>query len=167
MQPSTTEPAVIAYVGLGANLGDTVDTLRAAIAAIALLPQTRLVATSPLYRTAPIDASGPDYTNAVTSIATRLRAVELLVCLQGIEQAHGRERPFVNAPRSLDLDLLLYGDEVIQLPQLHVPHPRLHERAFVLRPLADLAPDLVVAGQGSLRHLLARVGGQRLEIIEP
>ena len=167
MPPSTTEPAITAYVGLGANLGDTVTVLRSAITAIAQLPQTRLVATSALYRSAPIDAGGPDYTNAVASIATRLQASDLLARLQSIELAHGRQRLFVNAPRSLDLDLLLYGDESIDLPHLRVPHPRLHERAFVLRPLADLAPHLTIAGHGDVTRLLAGVAGQRVEAIGP
>ncbi len=100
---------------------------------------------SPLYGTAPVNSSGPDYVNAVARLDTTLPPLELLAALQAIEQRHGRERPYRNAPRTLDLDLLLYGDRVIDPPTLTVPHPRMHERAFVLQPLMDLAPDLVLA----------------------
>jgi 2-amino-4-hydroxy-6-hydroxymethyldihydropteridine diphosphokinase len=169
MPPLTTESATIdpvaVYVGLGANLGDTHAALRSALAALAQLPLTEFMAASPFYRSAPIDAGGPDYTNAVAAIATRLSPLDLLARLQGIEDEHGRERPFPNAPRRLDLDILLYADRCITLPQLRVPHPRMHERAFVLRPLADLAPDLEIPGRGHLTQLLAGVAGQRLEPI--
>ena len=167
MRRSTLDLAVRAYVGLGANLGDSVAAIQSALKAIAQLPQTELVEASPLYRSAPVDAGGPDYTNAVAAIATRLQADELLTRLQSIETAHGRERPFVNAPRSLDLDLLLYAGEVIESPRLRVPHPRMHERAFVLRPLADLAPHLVIPGRGAVARLLERVAEQRVEMIRP
>jgi 2-amino-4-hydroxy-6-hydroxymethyldihydropteridine diphosphokinase len=169
MPPSTTEPATIepaiVYVGLGANLGDTHAAMRSALAALARLPLTEFVAASPLYRSAPVDAGGPDYTNAVAAITTRLAPLDLLARLQEIEHEHGRERPFRNAPRRLDLDILLYADRCITLPQLQVPHPRMHQRAFVLRPLADLAPDLEVPGHGRVAQLLARVGGQRVKAV--
>jgi 2-amino-4-hydroxy-6-hydroxymethyldihydropteridine diphosphokinase len=152
-----------ACIGLGANLGDAVGALRAAVAALSDLPRTRGVAVSPLYRTAPIDSCGPDYVNAVALIDTTLAPIELLDALQAIELAHGRERPYRNAPRTLDLDVLLYGDLRCDTPRLTLPHPRLHERAFVLAPLADLAPDLWLPGHGRVAEALRRVGDQRIE----
>jgi len=158
---------VTAYVGLGANLGDAAAALDAAVAALAALPGTRLAACSPRYRTAPVDATGPDYLNAVAALDTDLSAEALLAALHEIELRHGRERPYRNAPRTLDLDLLLHGDTRIDGPRLAVPHPRLHERAFVLVPLADLAPDLVVPGRGRVRDLLDTVADQRIERLTP
>ncbi len=163
---SQSAAGVTAYIGLGANLGDAVTTIQAACEAIARLTQTTETARSQLYRSAPIDSSGPDYINAVMAVRTRLGAAELLSQLQAIEREHGRERPYRNAPRSLDLDLLLYGDDVIELPQLRVPHPRMHERAFVLRPLADIAPSLSIPGRGALAPLLARVADQRVTPVQ-
>ena len=156
-----------AFVGLGANLGDARAALQSALDALAQLPGSTLSASSPVYRSAPIDSSGPDYLNAVALLETTLDAPALLAQLQQIEQAHGRERPYRNAPRTLDLDLLLYGDAVIESPELTVPHPRLHERAFVLGPLADLAPDLLVPGRGPVRELLAGVAAQRIDRLDP
>lgn len=138
---------VLAHVALGANLGDARATVRDAIAALDRLPQTRLLRASALYRSAPWEASGPDFINAVASIETGLGAHELLHALQALELQAGRERPYRNAPRTLDLDLLLYGDAVIDSPELIVPHPRLRERAFVLLPLAEIAPALVTADE--------------------
>jgi len=159
--------AATAYVGLGANLGDAAAALDAALVALAALPDTRLVASSPRYRTAPVDATGPDYLNAVAALDTDLPAEALLAALHEIELRHGRERPYRNAPRTLDLDLLLHGDARIDSPHLVVPHPRLHERAFVLVPLADLAPDLAVPGRGRVRDLLVAVADQRIERLSP
>ena len=136
---------VIATIGLGANLGDARQAVHGAAAAIAALDGCQLLATSPLYRSAPIDSSGPDYFNAVLQISTRLTAPDLLACLHRIERGAGRERPYRNAPRTLDLDLLLYGQARLDSPTLTVPHPRMLQRAFVLRPLADIAPALVSA----------------------
>ena len=136
---------VIATIGLGANLGDARQAVHGAVAAIAALGGCQLLATSPLYRSAPIDSSGPDYFNAVLQISTRLTAPDLLACLHRIERGAGRERPYRNAPRTLDLDLLLYGQARLDSPTLTVPHPRMLLRAFVLRPLADIAPALVSA----------------------
>ena len=136
---------VIATIGLGANLGDARQAVHGAVAAIAALDGCQLLATSPLYRSAPIDSSGPDYFNAVLQIFTRLTAPDLLACLHRIERGAGRERPYRNAPRTLDLDLLLYGQARLDSPILTVPHPRMQQRAFVLRPLADIAPALVSA----------------------
>jgi 2-amino-4-hydroxy-6-hydroxymethyldihydropteridine diphosphokinase len=132
------------FVGLGANLGDAAATVRAAFEALNVLPQTRCVARSSLYRSAPIDAQGADYINAVAQLQTQLLPAALLKELQAIEERFGRERPYRNAPRTLDLDLLLYGQRRIATPLLTVPHPRLHERAFVLAPLAEIAPDLAL-----------------------
>jgi 2-amino-4-hydroxy-6-hydroxymethyldihydropteridine diphosphokinase len=132
------------FVGLGANLGDAVATVRAAFEALNALPGTRCVARSALYRSAPIDAQGADYINAVAQLQTGLSPSALLEQLQAIEARFGRERPYRNAPRTLDLDLLLYGQQRISTPLLTVPHPRMHERAFVLAPLAEIAPDLML-----------------------
>jgi 2-amino-4-hydroxy-6-hydroxymethyldihydropteridine diphosphokinase len=156
--------SVQAYVGLGANLGDAAQALDGALKALAALPQTALTRTSAIYRTAPIDSHGPDYLNAVAALQTGLAPDELLSHLQRIELAGGRERPYRNAPRTLDLDLLLYGQDCIDTPSLSVPHPRMHERAFVLVPLADVAPaDLVIPGRGRLQGLLAGVSDQRIQ----
>jgi 2-amino-4-hydroxy-6-hydroxymethyldihydropteridine diphosphokinase len=140
-------PEVLVYLALGANLGDAQAALRSATDCIAALPGTRLVATSSLYRTAPLEAIGPDYLNAVILVATRLNAPELLLRLQKIENEAGRERPHRNAPRTLDLDILLYGDASISSVALQVPHPRMTERAFVLVPLAEIAQDRVSPAQ--------------------
>jgi len=152
--------AVRAYVGLGANLGDTAQTLAAAYAALAALPQSVWVARSSLYRSAPVDAAGPDFLNAVAVLDTRLSAPALLQALQGIEADHGRQRPYRHAPRTLDLDLLLYGDQVLDTPTLTVPHPRLHQRAFVLEPLSELAPGLEIPGRGPLARWRAAAADQ-------
>ena len=134
---------VVVTIGLGANLGDAPATLQATIAAIAGLAQTQLLRASSLYRSAPVDSSGPDYVNAVVQVRTTLSAPALLAELQTIELAAGRERPYRNAPRTLDLDVLLYGDARISSPTLTVPHPRMQQRAFVLLPLAEIAPSSV------------------------
>ena len=159
MRPSTES----AFIGLGANLGDARAALEVAVKELAALPDTALGACSSIWRSAPIDSSGPDYLNAVARVETTLGPRALLAAMQRIELAHGRERPYRNAPRTLDLDLVLYGESVIDEPGLIVPHPRLHERAFVLRPLAEIAPDLRIPGRGRLAGLLADVAGQRIE----
>jgi 2-amino-4-hydroxy-6-hydroxymethyldihydropteridine diphosphokinase len=151
------------FVGLGANLGDAAATLRQALRELDGLPGTRLVAASSLYRSAPVGAPGPDYVNAVAELATSLGPLPLLRALQGIETMHGRQRPCPNAPRTLDLDLLLYGQRVIDEPTLAVPHPRLHSRAFVLEPLAELAPGLEHPRLGVLAALRGGLGGQPVE----
>lgn len=158
---------MLAYVGLGANLGDTVAALSGALQALAELPTTELLRASGLYRTAPIGAQGPDYLNAVAALQTSLAPEDLLAHLQRIELASGRERPYHHAPRTLDLDLLLYGEACICSSLLTVPHPRMHQRAFVLAPLAEVAPmGLVIPGQGALHTLLAAVAGQRIHKLE-
>jgi 2-amino-4-hydroxy-6-hydroxymethyldihydropteridine diphosphokinase len=130
------------FVGLGANLGDATATLGAAIAAIGALPGTRVVARSSFYRSAPVQAAGPDFINAAIELRTTLDPLALLDALQGIEARFGRERPYPNAPRTLDLDLLFFGQRRLAGERLSLPHPRAHERAFVLVPLAEVAPDI-------------------------
>jgi 2-amino-4-hydroxy-6-hydroxymethyldihydropteridine diphosphokinase len=151
---------VRAYVGIGANLGDAAATVRAAAERLRPLGLRRL---SSLYRSAPVDASGPDFVNAVAELVSPLPPLALLRELQVIEQDFGRERPYRNAPRTLDLDLLLYGDESMASEPLTLPHPRLHVRAFVVDPLLELVPGLVVPGLGLLAEHRAAVAGQRLE----
>jgi 2-amino-4-hydroxy-6-hydroxymethyldihydropteridine diphosphokinase len=136
---------VVAYIGLGANLGDAQQALLDALQALRHIPGIEQVVSSDCYRTAPFEATGPDYINAVAQVHTQLNAMDLLAALQAIEQAAGRERPYRNAPRTLDLDVLLYGSGQVNSPMLTVPHPRMGERAFVLVPLAELAPHLVSA----------------------
>jgi len=161
------EPRAEAFVGLGANLGDARATLTQALAELAALPGVDSLQASPLYRTQPVDAQGPDFINAVARLRTTLSPLALLAGLQAIEAANGRERPYRNAPRTLDLDLLLYGEQVIGLPALAVPHPRMHLRAFVLAPLADLAPGLLIPGRGAVAALLAGLDPQPLCRIDP
>jgi len=158
---------VLAYVGIGANLGDAAATVQEASRQLGQLPSTRLVARSPLYRSAPVDAQGADFVNAVAELQTQLRALELLHHLQAIEHAHGRERPYRNAPRTLDLDLLLVGDLVMHTAELELPHPRAHLRAFVLVPLAELHPGLQWPGRGPIGPLLRAVAEQRIEMVQP
>lgn len=155
-----------AYVALGSNLADPVTQLGAAFDELGRLPQTRLVARSSLWRSAPVGyLDQPDFVNAVAAIETTLEAETLLAHLLDIERRHGRVREFQNAPRTLDLDIALYGDDRIDTPTLTVPHPRMQERAFVLLPLNELAPDVVIPGHGLLRDLLPAVAGQRLEVM--
>ena len=143
------------YAGLGANLGHARLSLDAAILALGKLPETLLVGCSSFYQSAPFQADGPDYINAVVHLQTRLNAIELLRAFRNVENLAGRERPYRNAPRTLDIDLLLYGDGNIQSPALQVPHPRMRERAFVLLPLSELAPDVVTKDE--LRNVQAQV----------
>lgn len=157
MKPGPTQTA---YVGLGANLGEARETLRHALVELDRLPGTRLLRVSALYRSAPVDAQGPDFWNAVARLDTTLAPYELLAALQQLEQAAGRERPYRNAPRTLDLDLLLYGAQRQDDPQLTLPHPRMRDRAFVLLPLAEIAPELVDASD------LVRVADQRIQRLD-
>lgn len=157
---------VSAYVGIGANLGDPAQTVRSAIAALRGLADTRLSASSSLFASAPIDAGGSDFVNAVARIDTGLAAETLLSELQKIEQAFGRERPFRNAPRTLDLDLLLYGQAQIQSSRLEVPHPRMTGRAFVLKPLLELDAAIHIPGKGQAQDFLADVQDQRIQVID-
>lgn len=138
---------VRAYIGLGANLGDSAATLRRVLAELQATDGITAVTASPFYRSAPVDATGPDFVNAVAALDTRLPPLALLDALQGLENSHGRQRPYKNAPRTLDLDLLTYGDTQQDHERLILPHPRMHLRAFVLLPLRDLAPDMWVEGK--------------------
>src|SRR3989442_11348285 len=159
-------PSVKAFVGLGANLGEPEAQVRRAIAALGEIPKTRLVSASSLYRSAPVGVGEqPDFINAVAEIETRLSALALLDELLAIEARFGRTRESPGAPRTLDLDLLLYGNQVIADPGLIVPHPRMHERAFVLAPLAEIAPDTVVPGKGRVAVLLNTWKDQKVEKI--
>jgi len=139
--------AVTAYIALGANLGQAMQAVRDALRELGELPETKLVRHSSLYRTAPVASGGPDYINAVAEVSTALTAPQLLDHLQALEQQAGRERPYPNAPRTLDLDLLLFGSARIASARLQVPHPRMYQRAFVLVPLAEIAPALVSPAQ--------------------
>lgn len=160
---STSVPPVlaVAYVGLGANLGDSAATLRAALRELAAVPGITACVASPFYRSAPVQASGPDFVNAVARVQTLLPPLAVLDALQTIENRHGRDRPHRNAPRTLDLDLLLYGDLRLDTARLTLPHPRMAERAFVLMPLRDLEPGLRLDG-ATLQALLARCGDQAI-----
>jgi 2-amino-4-hydroxy-6-hydroxymethyldihydropteridine diphosphokinase len=153
---------ITAYIGIGANLGDARSNVEDAIDMLGQLPGSTLAGVSSLYQTAPIDSSGDDYINAVARLQTTLEPEALLQALQAIELAHGRQRPYRNAPRTLDLDLLLYGDQTIATPTLTVPHPRLTERAFVLVPLHELDPQAHIPGLGPAEGYLARAAGQSI-----
>ena len=165
----TEPPHEYAYIGLGSNLNDPVNQVRAGGTALARLARTRLQACSSLYLTAPIGPiAQPDFINAVCRLTTRLSAAALLDALLAIESAQGRVRRGEprSGPRVLDLDLLLYGNHVIHEPGLVVPHPRLHERAFVLQPLAEIDPDLAIPGRGQVTELLARCSSQTITRLE-
>ena len=154
--------STLAYIGLGANLGDARQTIAAAIQTLRDSSGVLALRQAPLYSSDPVDAQGPVFINTVVAVDTTLDPLPLLDLLQAIEQEHGRERPYRNAPRTLDLDLLLYGAQTINTPRLSVPHPRMHQRAVVLRPLQDLAPGLPLA-QGSFATLLAGCQDQKLD----
>ncbi|MBX3660812.1 MAG: 2-amino-4-hydroxy-6-hydroxymethyldihydropteridine diphosphokinase [Burkholderiales bacterium] len=152
---TATHPACIA---LGANIGEPLRQIEAGFSALAALPRTRLLARSSLYRSAPVGyADQPDFINAVAMIETALDPHALLAALLAIERAQGRVRDFPNAPRTLDLDIVLYGDLVLHEPGLTIPHARMLERAFVMVPLAEIAPDARVPGQGRVSELAARL----------
>ncbi|MFJ9450402.1 MULTISPECIES: 2-amino-4-hydroxy-6-hydroxymethyldihydropteridine diphosphokinase [unclassified Herbaspirillum] len=166
MTPAATAvTAVRAFIGIGGNLGDARATVEDALRRLALLPDTVLSAQSQLYRTAPVDAGGDDYVNAVAQLDTTLTPHALLAALQAIELAHGRERPYRNAPRTLDLDILSYGDLQLADDVLTLPHPRMALRAFVLIPLLEIAPDAVIPGIGAARDLQAQVRDQAIELL--
>jgi 2-amino-4-hydroxy-6-hydroxymethyldihydropteridine diphosphokinase len=151
----------LAYVALGANLGDPIATLRAALGALANLPESRVALSSSLYRTAPVgELDQPEFINAVAALETTLAPEALLDALLDIETRFGRLRAEKNGPRTLDLDLLLYDNQQFDLPRLTLPHPRLHLRAFVLHPLAEIAPDLVIPGRGTIASWLPAVANQ-------
>lgn len=163
MTASGTVPQVIAYVGIGSNLGDALGNVRRALTQLDELPATRVTAQSSLFRTAPIAADGDDYINAVVRVTTGLPAEALLQALLKLEQAFGRERAYLNAPRTLDLDVLLYGDQIIASPSLAVPHPRMTTRAFVLIPLLQIDPFIEIPGQGAAHQFVPAVADQVIQ----
>ena len=152
-----------AYIALGSNLADPEAQVNHAFTALAQLPQSRLLARSSLYRSAPVGyAAQADFINAVAQLETELSAHDLLQSLLDIERTFGRVRDFRNAPRTLDLDLLLYADLMFHEPGLTLPHPRMHERAFVLLPLLEIAPDCELPGKGKAKDWLMQVGDQTI-----
>jgi 2-amino-4-hydroxy-6-hydroxymethyldihydropteridine diphosphokinase len=156
--------SVTAFVGLGANLGEPEPQVHSALTALGKLPSSRLVAASSLYRSAPVGiGEQPDFVNAVAEIDTSLSARALLGELLALEARFGRRRERPGAPRTLDLDLLLYGGSIIAEPDLIVPHPRMHERAFVLAPLMEIAPGAAVPGKGKVAALLAGCRDQKVQ----
>lgn len=156
----------VAFVGLGANLDDPRRHVKQACLDLDAIAQTRVLRTSSLYRSAPLGyAEQPEFINAVAQLETALPAERLLAELQAIEERHGRSRSFPNAPRTLDLDLLLYGQATIEAERIKVPHPRMHERAFVLMPLVEIAPHAVIPGRGTAKDLLQRCADQDVERI--
>jgi 2-amino-4-hydroxy-6-hydroxymethyldihydropteridine diphosphokinase len=157
------ENGVTAYIGIGSNLGDARGNVQRAILRLDKLTHTRLSGQSSLFVTAPIDAGGDDYINAVACIDTQLPAQQLLQELQAIEQDFGRERPYPNAPRTLDLDILLYGQQKILTESLIVPHPRLIERAFALIPLLQIDPFILIPGKGAAHSFVPGVAGQAVQ----
>lgn len=157
-----------AYVALGANIGEPVRHLRAAVVDLDALPDTAVVARSSLYRSAPVGlVNQPDFINAVVAIDTALDPLELLRALLAIEAHHGRVRSIPNAPRTLDLDLLMHGDTRMNSPELTLPHPRMHERAFVLLPLLEIAPAAIIPGLGPAQDYLPAVANQAITRSEP
>jgi 2-amino-4-hydroxy-6-hydroxymethyldihydropteridine diphosphokinase len=167
---TATSPAaqpVVAFIGVGANLGFSRDAVLNALADLSRLPSSDFVAASGLYRSAPIDAEGPDYINAAAEIETTLAPHDLLLALQAIETRYGRVRTTRNAPRTLDLDLLLYGDGIVATADLIVPHPRLHERAFALLPLIELAGRIDIPGRGRADVLVEELRHQVVERLDP
>jgi len=162
---TATAAAARAFIGIGGNLGDARATVEDALRRLALLPGTSLGKQSRLYRTAPVDAGGDDYVNAVAQLDTSLTPHALLAALRAIELAHGRERPYRNAPRTLDLDILLYGDLQLADDVLTLPHPRMAQRAFVLIPLLEIAPDIAIPGVGVAHDFLVQVQGQPIELL--
>ncbi|MDB5764849.1 MAG: folK [Herminiimonas sp.] len=160
-----TAEKVAAYIGIGANLGDARGNVQRAILQLDTLPLTRLTGQSDFFSSAPVDADGNDYVNAVARIDTQLAAQELLDALQAIELEFGRERPYPNAPRTLDLDILLYGQQKISTEALAVPHPRLTQRAFALIPLLQIDPLIAIPGKGPAHGFVSGVAGQAIRKI--
>ena len=156
----------VAFVGVGSNLGEPARQIEQALAELDGLPHSRVVRRSSLYRSAPLGyAAQPDFVNAVAQLETGMPAQRLLGELQAIESRHGRQRSFANAPRILDLDVLLYGDLVMKTDELEIPHPRMHQRAFVLKPLLVISPEVAIPGIGAAKDALQGVAGQVVERI--
>lgn len=169
MNSSTvSEKPAHAFIAFGANLGDPARAYSDAIRSVDALPASRVLRFSALYLSAPVGVSGqPDYTNAVLEVETAMPAPELLTALLEIERAGGRTRDSHHAARTLDLDLLLYDELIIVTPALHIPHPRMHRRAFVLMPLVEIAPDIMIPGRGRARALLRNLTDQAVSRIDP
>lgn len=168
MSAQSSATTVAAFIGVGSNLDEPVSRVRGALGELERLPATRVVQCSSLYRTAPVGyLDQPDFINAVARIETALDPHRLLAALLEIETRYGRVRSVLNAPRTLDLDILLYGDRTIGERGLNVPHPRMHERAFVLVPLAEIAPEIVIPGHGRAAALLAKVASDGVSLIGP
>ncbi|QGZ62836.1 2-amino-4-hydroxy-6-hydroxymethyldihydropteridine diphosphokinase [Paraburkholderia acidisoli] len=157
----------VAWLGIGANLGDARQALKDAVVCLAQQHTLTVIAKSSFYRTAPIDAGGDDYFNCVVKLDTRLAAHDLLALCQRVEHYFGRERPFRNAPRTLDIDILLFGEAIIEEADLVVPHPRMTGRAFVLVPLVEIDPEVLIPGRGPAHAFLAAVADQRIEKQKP
>ena len=157
---ATTGATVSAYIGIGANLGDAQAAVVQALQRLADLPESKLSGQSSLFITAPVDAGGDDYVNAVAELHTQLTPHQLLTELQNLEQQFGRVRSYQNAPRTLDCDLLLYDQQVIDTSTLQVPHPRMHLRAFVLVPLLEIAPHIQIPHTGDITFLLNQTNDQ-------
>lgn len=157
----------LAYVALGSNLDDPAAQVNRAMAALEVLPETSVLKRSSLYRSAPVGfLQQPDFINAVVQVDTGLEPHELLDAMLALERACGRTREFVNAPRSLDLDLLLYDGLTLHEHGLTIPHPQMHRRAFVLQPLLEIAPDCVIPGVGAAAEAARQCGGQQIERID-
>ena len=156
----------IAYIGIGSNLDEPVQQVEQALLELDRIPHSRVVTRSSLYRSAPAGyADQPDFINAVAQMETGISADRLLSELQEIEARHGRARSFANAPRTLDLDVLLFGNSVLQTENLKIPHPRMHERAFVLKPLLEISGDVAIPGIGPAKESLKKINDQSVEII--
>ncbi len=165
-RPKRPDAVTIAYVGIGSNLDGPARQVEQALLELDRLPHSRVVKRSSLYKSAPVGyASQPDFVNAVAQVETGIAAERLLAELQEIEARHGRQRSFANAPRSLDLDLLLFEKLQIKTERLTIPHPRMHERAFVLKPLVEISPEVLIPGIGSARDSLKNVENQAVERI--
>lgn len=161
-------PIHLAHVALGANQADPLAQIRAALEALTRLPESRLLRASSLYRTAPVGIRGqPDFINAVASFETALTPHAMLAALFEVEAQFGRRRDFHHAPRTLDLDLLLYDAQIVDSPQLQLPHPRMHLRAFVIAPLLEIAPDCRIPGRGRAAAWLPALSMQRIEKLRP
>jgi 2-amino-4-hydroxy-6-hydroxymethyldihydropteridine diphosphokinase len=158
---------VRAYIALGSNLHEPQQQLRSALNALATLPATRLIKSASVYASAPVGyANQPDFVNTVAAIDTALTPRALLDALLAIERAHGRVRDIPNGPRTLDLDIVLYGEQTINEPGLSVPHPRMRERAFVIVPLAEIAADAVVPGAGRVSGLIAAIDRGSVRVLQ-
>lgn len=168
MPTTSTKPAAQAFIGLGSNLENPSFQIRRAITFLAQLPASHLIKQSSLYRSAPMgEVAQPDFINAVVKIETTLSPQDLLSALLEIERHCGRIRTYLNAPRTLDLDLLLYDDVQCHEEGLVLPHPRMHERAFVLQPLMEIERDCKIPGQGLVSELLSACTEQRVEFMSP